>query len=124
MRALARELGRNREPVVRQAVAAAVTRERLLDLVQARAAAGAAVPAAGSVTKLLYSEHGRLTANAALALLGPAGTVAEAPVAAPWLERFLFVPGLRIGGGTDEIQRNVIAERGLGLPREPRPPQP
>ena len=38
LRALARELGRNREPVVRQAVAAAVTRERLLDLVQARAA--------------------------------------------------------------------------------------
>ena len=34
------------------------------------------------------------------------------PVAAPWLDRFLFAPGLRLGGGTDEIQRNTIAERG------------
>ena len=34
-----------------------------------------------------------------------------------WRERLLFAPGLRIGGGTDEIQRNTIAERGLSLPR-------
>ena len=48
------------------------------------------------------------------------GTVADEPEAAAWLERFLFAPGLRIGGGTDEIQRNTIAEQGLGLPRGPR----
>ncbi len=115
---LARGLGRSEDPVVRQELAAAVTRERLLDLVLARAA-DAAVAAAGSVGKLLYSEHGRLTANAALQLLGAAGAVHDQGVAAPWIERFLFAPGLRIGGGTDEIQRNIIAERGLGLPREP-----
>jgi alkylation response protein AidB-like acyl-CoA dehydrogenase len=117
--ALADELGRSADPVVRQVLAAAVTRERLLDLVQARVAAGASVPAAGSVTKLLYSEHGRLTANAALQVLGAVASVADDPIAAPWLERFLFAPGLRLGGGTDEIQRNTIAERGLGLPRDP-----
>jgi alkylation response protein AidB-like acyl-CoA dehydrogenase len=119
--ALARQRGRSEDPVVRQHVAAAVARERLLDLLQARAAAGAPVPAGGSVAKLLYSEHARLTANAALELLGPSATVTADPAAEPWIERFLFAPGLRIGGGTDEIQRNTIAERGLGLPREPQP---
>lgn len=113
---LAHQLGRSPEPAARQALAAAVTRERLLDLAQARAT-GNRIPAAGSVAKLLYSEHARHTASAALQLLG--ATVADDDMAAPWLDRFLFAPGLRLGGGTDEIQRNAIAERGLGLPREP-----
>jgi alkylation response protein AidB-like acyl-CoA dehydrogenase len=117
LRALAAELGRAAEPVVRQALARAHTRERLLDLVGARAAA---IPAGGPIAKLLYSEHGRLSADAALAILGPRAAVLDDPVASAWLDRFLFAPGLRIGGGTDEIQRNTIAERGLGLPREPR----
>jgi alkylation response protein AidB-like acyl-CoA dehydrogenase len=40
------------------------------------------------------------------------------PDAYRWAEFVLGVPGLRIGGGTDEIQRNILAERVLGLPRE------
>jgi alkylation response protein AidB-like acyl-CoA dehydrogenase len=114
LRDLAATLGRTDEPAVRQLLAAAHTRERLLDLVQARAAA---VPAGGSVTKLLYSEHARRSGDAALEILGARAFDADDAVAAPWLERFLFAPGLRIGGGTDEIQRNTIAERGLQLPR-------
>ena len=86
----------------------------------ARVASGDAVPAGGPATKLLYSEHARLTAETAMSILGPAATLPDDPHAAPWVERFLFAPGLRIGGGTDEIQRNAIAERGLGLPRQPR----
>jgi alkylation response protein AidB-like acyl-CoA dehydrogenase len=118
--ALVRQLGTSTDPVVRQTVAAAVIRERILDLVVSRVGAGQDVPAGGSVSKLLYSEHARLTAEAATTLLGQAAALTGDPVSAPWVDRLLFAPGLRIGGGTDEIQRNTIAERGLGLPREPR----
>ncbi len=43
-----------------------------------------------------------------------------APAAAAWQERYLSLPGLRIAGGTDEILRNIIAERVLGLPADMR----
>ncbi len=118
---LARRLGRTDEAIVRQVVAAAYCRERVLDLLQVRVNASAGVPAGGSVTKLLYSEHARRTADAAMCVLGASATTPDYPESGPWVERLLFAPGLRLGGGTDEIQRNTIAERGLGLPRELRP---
>jgi alkylation response protein AidB-like acyl-CoA dehydrogenase len=114
---LARRLGRHEEPLVRQEVSAAYARERVLDLTQQRIASGAEVPAGGSVVKLLYSEHARLCANVGTWLLGLAAMAEVSPDAQTWRERLLFAPGLRIGGGTDEIQRNTIAERGLSLPR-------
>ncbi len=55
-------------------------------------------------------------AGAGGALLDPAATPAEAA----WQERYLSIPGLRIAGGTDEILRNIIAERVLGLPPDAR----
>lgn len=117
LRAMVAAKGEASTPVGRDEVARAFIRERVLDLLVAR---GATVPASGSITKLAYSEHARLTSSAALALLGPAGLLAGDDRSRPWIDRFLFAPGLRLGGGTDEIQRNTIAERGLGLPREPR----
>lgn len=116
--ALARRSGRAQEGPLRNEVVAAVTRERLLDLLGARLAD---VPAGGSVAKLAYSEHARLSADTATRLLGPSASLVDDEVAEPWVERLLFGPGLRLGGGTDEIQRTTIAEQGLGLPREPRP---
>ena len=117
LRSMAQETGRADEPIVRQQVVRAYTREWLLDLVMSRAAS---IPAGGPITKLLYSEHARLSADAALEILGASSLIADDFRSEPWLDRFLFAPGLRLGGGTDEIQRNTIAERGLGLPREPR----
>jgi acyl-CoA dehydrogenase len=37
-----------------------------------------------------------------------------------WAELLLGVPGARVAGGTDEVMRNIVAERVLGLPKEPR----
>jgi len=58
----------------------------------------------------------------ALDLFEADGTLAAevAPWHGEWHAAFLGVPGLRIGGGTDEIQRNIIAERVLGLPPDLR----
>lgn len=58
----------------------------------------------------------------ALDLLGAEGMLAggDAPAHGDWHDAFLGTPGLRIGGGTDQIQRNIIAERILGLPKDLR----
>jgi len=59
--------------------------------------------------------------NQALDLLGADGMLAaaDAPAGGEWQDGFLGAPGLRVGGGTDQIQRNIIAERMLGLPKDP-----
>jgi hypothetical protein len=44
----------------------------------------------------------------------------DAPGGGWWQQHFLGQYGVRIGGGTDEVQHNIIGERVLGLPREPR----
>ncbi len=49
--------------------------------------------------------------------------IADEDVAAAsveWQQAYLWAPGIRIAGGTDEIMRNIIAERVLRLPPEPR----
>jgi alkylation response protein AidB-like acyl-CoA dehydrogenase len=53
--------------------------------------------------------------GAAGTLLGP-----DAPAGGRWQQSFLSAPSIRIAGGSDEIQRNVVGERVLGLPAEPR----
>ncbi len=75
------------------------------------------IPAAeSSVMKLAIARIVSRGADLALRLLGPDALARRGP----WQEQFLFAPALHIAGGTDEIQKNIAAERMLGLPREPR----
>jgi alkylation response protein AidB-like acyl-CoA dehydrogenase len=71
---------------------------------------------AGSGLKLRGSKTFRDFTNLALRILGPDALNA----AEPWHTLFLTAPSLSIRGGTDEIQRNIVGERVLGLPEEPR----
>jgi alkylation response protein AidB-like acyl-CoA dehydrogenase len=65
------------------------------------------------------SETLKAIGNLAIDLEGPAGIAGE-PGGDPWQTLFLTGPSLSIRGGTDEIQRNILGERVLGLPPEPR----
>ncbi|WP_438488221.1 acyl-CoA dehydrogenase [Streptomyces sp. S186] len=78
-------------------------------------------PGAGAgIRKLVQTAHQQKVADLALELLGPAGAVREGPGARA-LHDFLMSRCLTIAGGTTQVQLNVVAERLLGLPRDPEP---
>jgi alkylation response protein AidB-like acyl-CoA dehydrogenase len=71
-----------------------------------------------SVRKLLGVEHEQRVQEVGLGVLGGAAAATDGE-AAGWVAGFLGNRSLTIAGGTSEVQRNVIAERLLGLPRDP-----
>jgi alkylation response protein AidB-like acyl-CoA dehydrogenase len=76
--------------------------------------------AEGSIVKLYWSELYQRITELALDVLGPASQIAEGPLAEEggrWQHRFLKSRGDSIHSGTNQIQRNIIGERLLGLPR-------
>ena len=78
---------------------------------------------AGSIAKLVWGGWHRRLGELAMEVAGPDGLTARgAPYDLDPLQRlFLFSRADTIYGGSDEVQRNILAERVLGLPREPRP---
>ena len=89
-----------------------------LTMRRARDAARAGTPGPeGSGAKLRGSRILKESADAALALLG---AEALTDAVGEWATLFLTAPSISIRGGTDEIQRNIVGERVLGLPPEPR----
>ena len=130
---IARQAGARERPGtddarVRQALAKIHIDETILSLIGRRIVAAFALgqlpgPEA-SVAKLAMGRLLRNASDLALALAGPEATLAGAGTDGVdgWRHTFLAAPAVRIAGGSDEVQRNIIGERVLGLPKEPGPP--
>jgi alkylation response protein AidB-like acyl-CoA dehydrogenase len=123
---LARSAGRATDPVMRQRLAQlyAAQQAARFTAMRARAAAEAGKPpgAESSVGKLIATRNARLVRDLGPELLGPYGTLVndDAPDGGATAATTLYTPCLSIMGGTDEIQKNIVGERVLGLPREPQ----
>jgi alkylation response protein AidB-like acyl-CoA dehydrogenase len=117
---LARQRGASADPLARQRLAATIIELEVARLTARRARdaarAGRTPGPEGSGAKLRGSAGLKATAALALDLLGPEGVVQDGE----WQTLFLTSPSISIRGGTDEIQRNIVGERVLGLPPEPR----
>jgi alkylation response protein AidB-like acyl-CoA dehydrogenase len=137
LQAVPRQTGAGTDPVVRQDLARLHTLTEIGRYTALRSRAlrpsGQDVPGMANLAKLSMSIIVRLSRDLGLRLLGPRGTLhgfdpagREAladlpggPLGGLVTEMALFAQGPPIYGGTDEIQRNIIGERVLGLPREP-----
>jgi alkylation response protein AidB-like acyl-CoA dehydrogenase len=119
--------GRADDPVVRQQLVELLIHQRVANYTRLRAAdarrAGHAPGPEASIGKLALAQQFQRISDFVGLVLGPKlvadtgewGTFA-------WSGLVLSTPGYRIGGGTDEVMRNIVAERVLGLPKEPAPP--
>jgi alkylation response protein AidB-like acyl-CoA dehydrogenase len=122
--ALARENGSINDPVLRAELARARVGLEVLRAHALRTLGGDGTPGPeASVSKLLWAQWHRRLGELAMRVRGARSLVADA---APyeldeWQLLHLFTRADTIYGGSDEIQRNIIAERVLGLPREARP---
>ena len=121
---LARIFGRSADPLVRQELARLVSLDRtsVWTARRARASASGASMGLASLGKLAGGQITRLKIKVANEIAGAHGTLqgTGAPLGGDLAEATLSSGAVGIGGGTDEIQRNVIGERILGLPREDR----
>jgi len=124
---LADKLGRADDPVVRQRLAELYTlnevgRMTALRVKAARSTGRGPGPEANTA-KLLMSRIARLARDLGPEVLGPEGLLVGPDTTGGGVaqELTLFAPAPSIYGGTDEIQKNIIGERVLGLPKEPGP---
>jgi alkylation response protein AidB-like acyl-CoA dehydrogenase len=124
--ALAKKKGRSDDPILRQKLARLHTYTELGRWNALRGKAEAARGGGVGVTstgKLAQTRIMKLAAEIGVDILGADGGLIgpDGHAGGQFSEAFLFAPASSIYGGTDEIQRNIVAERALGLPRDPRP---
>jgi alkylation response protein AidB-like acyl-CoA dehydrogenase len=121
----ARRLGRSHDPLLRQKLARLFTYTEtgrwnaLRSRAEAARGGGDGGQTLASVGKLAQTRIVKLAAEVGLDLVGPGGTLngPDGPEQGRFADAFTFAPASSIYGGTDEIQRNIVAERALGLPR-------
>ena len=124
---LARNMNKNSDPNIRQILSDLWIREKIRRFIGQRVrdsvAAGRIPGPEGSIAKLNGSILARVFRDASMQIVGTAGQAweIEDEDAEKWAVGCLAASGVSIAGGTDEVQRNIIGERVLGLPKEPDP---
>jgi alkylation response protein AidB-like acyl-CoA dehydrogenase len=127
LRTLADKIGCTDDPIVRQRLVELYTLNELGRMtalrIKASVAAGRGPGPEANTAKLMMSRICRLVRDLGPAILGPeAMLMGEATTGGGVLQELvLFSPAPSIYGGSDEIQKNIIGERVLGLPKEPGP---
>jgi alkylation response protein AidB-like acyl-CoA dehydrogenase len=131
----ARKRGKIADPLTRQQLARAYTQVELMRFSGLRTlaalAAGRQPGAENSISKLFWSEYHKRFGDLAMSIEGADGLLRPDPgpdegpdssdyPVSPWQSVFLSSYGGTIYSGTSQIQRNIIGERALGLPKEPR----
>ncbi|WP_221177521.1 acyl-CoA dehydrogenase family protein [Nocardioides marmoriginsengisoli] len=118
---LARENGALDDPIVRDRLARADAELEVIRLNALRTLSEEQAPQQASIAKLLWANWHRTLGEIAMDVLGPDGLgTGPGYDLDEWQRLFLFTRSDTIYGGSDEIQRNILAERVLGLPREAR----
>ena len=121
---LAQELGRNTERPIRQKLAQLYTLQQIGRFSALRAKSPSQrTGGEPNIAKLMMSDLLRLQREVGNEIIGAHGMVmgTDTPGGGLVQEVTLFSPGPSIYGGTDQVQRNIIGERVLGLPKEPGP---
>ncbi|MEX2256333.1 MAG: acyl-CoA dehydrogenase family protein [Acidimicrobiia bacterium] len=129
LKGIAEKLGHSGDPLVRQRLAELYMLTEIGRMTSLRGkaarATGKGLGGEGNLAKLLMSRIIRISRDLGPAILGPEGMLTgESTTGGGFVQEMtLFAPAPSIYGGTDEIQKNIIGERVLGLPKEPGPPK-
>ncbi len=124
---IAKENGANKDPIIRQRIAKAhaelkIMRYNSMRMLSGQGGSDGGLQKEALIYKLFWATWHRDMGELAMDVMGPESQILDnGDYALTRLQSmYLFVRSDTIYGGTNEIQRNIIAERGLGMPKEPK----